>query len=85
MAARYSLILKQAKRMKVPYPIFANMMGMSKVVRPEPTDLGILVSTLCRPFLYVIAWLTIQILQRRTLEPEPLVAKFLLHTKSRAQ
>jgi hypothetical protein len=54
MAARNSLILKQAKRMKVPYPIFANMMGMSKVVRPEPTDLRIVVSTLYRPFLYFI-------------------------------
>lgn len=54
MAARNLLILKQAKMMKVPYPIFANMMGMSKVVRPEPTDLRIVVSTLYRPSLYFI-------------------------------
>lgn len=46
MAASNLLILKQAKRRNVPYPIFFNMMGTSKVVRPEPIDLKIVVSTL---------------------------------------
>ena len=49
----YLLMLKEPKSKKVPYPIFANMMGIRSVVKPLPVALTEIVRTRLRRFAKV--------------------------------